>query len=226
KDPKAFSDIFFCDLANQADAGRIHGHLLKPAVCAAGHHQYEFGRVGFFQTLGDGSGNFRRSEILVLDIDKALRRTDHVKVQGLDLADFGQVLIFCAGARDADVDVLKMNLEIVWPQSLTIFGYWFKLPGGRLKPSVDAELPKRACHFSSQHHRHIVPGRITFSVWQSAIGIIVVVVRCVPPCRGDINTPTNCELVIEHDNFLMMTATRRMGSIETEFDGFGKSPSP
>src|SRR5690606_15124246 len=49
---------------------------------------------------------------------------------------------------------------------------------------------------------------------------------CVPPCRGDINTPTNCEFVIEHDNFLMMTATRRMGSIETEFDGFGKSPSP
>src|SRR3546814_10331552 len=99
----------FRDGADEFDARGIHRHLLEPAVGGLGHDHHEFGRIVLVQPFGDGGGDLATGEILILEIDKAPGARDEVEIEALDLADFGEAVIFGAGARDRHLDVSEIG---------------------------------------------------------------------------------------------------------------------
>src|SRR3546814_3781618 len=77
------------------------------------HH--ELRRVVIVQTIGDGLGDLAAGEILIIDIDEAQNAHNHVEIELLDLANLRKTVIFGASARDGDIDIAEIGVEIVGP---------------------------------------------------------------------------------------------------------------
>src|SRR3546814_13229804 len=67
----------------------------------------------------------------VCSSDLALSRRDHVEIERLYLPDFGQLAIGRTGARDGDVDILKLDRQLVGPAFSTIGGNGLQPPRRR-----------------------------------------------------------------------------------------------
>ena len=213
-DAEAAVPVGLAQPLDQARAQDVHGVLFQPAVREQAQQQHDLRPVGLRQPLLQRRGDARRGEVLVLDVERVLRRRDHVEVELLDLLDRRQLAARRCGARDADLDVLQLRREGGRPRIIVGAGAHacdhrlHLLPGGG-EPALARQRREAARRFAVQHDHQVVERRIGLAVGD-APRVLRQVLRAVPAPHREVDAADEGDSVVDHHDLLVMRAGHRV----------------
>src|SRR3546814_3429489 len=121
---------------------------------------------------------FRSGEILSFEIDEAPGARNQVEIELLDLANLRKTVIFGASARDGDIDIAEIGVEIVGPVLADATQVAKRLLR-RALPAFVAQVGVRFADRPREDHRRIVPRHIGLSARRPASRLAVLVRPCV-----------------------------------------------
>jgi hypothetical protein len=196
---------------HQARAQHLHGVLLEPAVAQQAQDQHHFRPVALGEALLHRRGDALRGEVLVLDVQRALRVRDGVEVQLLDLADRRRLSLRRHGARDADVDVAQVGLQLLGPGVVADAGRLEAL-AGRRQPAVARDAGELARGIAVDCQHQVVERRVGFLV-RGAPRVVGLVVGAVEAPHGEVDAADESDAVVHHGDLLVLAAGDRMGVV-------------
>src|SRR5690606_31216659 len=124
----------------------------------------DFGRIVLLQPLADRLRDLARGEILVLAVDEAPGASDLGEQQLLDLVHLRRTVVFGARPRDADLDILELDRQIIGPEAFVGNRYLLEPLAARSLPPVAAEGAQDARRVAFEHHRRVMPGAVAPAV--------------------------------------------------------------
>ncbi len=161
---------------------------------------------------------------MVLGIDEALRRSDHVDVKGLDLANALLAVIFRARARDGDLDVAELRPELLRP-GIACGRRRLDWLSARGLPPVPSMLAQRSRDRSVHRHRRVVPGAVAAAGGRPfAMLVAVAMLPRVPAVSRHVDPAAKGQPVVDHRNLVMVAGAGRMRPVQLEMDLLARRP--
>ena len=196
---------------------RVHGHAVEPARAASRRDQHNLRPVWFAQPLGQGVGDDRRGEILVLHIDPLPCAPDGLEVQSLVLADLVTTAEAGLGPGDPDRRVVEVHRQTLGP-GIAIDRFRHRPLPGRLEPALARQIAQSARRRSVHDAHGLVPRRRDDPRWLAASRIIVRMGLGIPAIDRDVPAAAKGHGVVDDDRLLMMAGADGARRIQPELD--------
>ena len=92
-------------------------------------------------------------------------------------------------------------------------------------PAVARQLDERPGGRAFHHHRHVVPRAVTRAAGALAPVVALAMVARIPAPVGHVDAAAHRQLVVDHDDLLMMAAADRVDAVELEVDPLVRQPA-
>ena len=166
-DPQATVAVGPAQARDQAAASAVHGQAVEAARAALGEHDHDLRPLGLPEPVGQRPRHDGRGQVLVLQIDEALRPADRGEGERGALGDGrapGQRRI---GARDRHRRVGEVRREGFGPGIMFRIGDRGAVRGdalaGGAAPALAGELGERSGGGAVDQHHHVVAGRVVLA---------------------------------------------------------------
>ena len=221
--PDAVGDAGGAQDLDEADAARRHGAVLDPAVMDPRRREHRLQPRHLPHPAGQAFGDAGAGQELVLDVDRLLRRIDHVLVQRLDLAHLAFAGIERQGARDADGDIAEIGLDPFGPGNGPGGDGGQRLIAGAL-PAPAGELGQGPRGGAVDRHLHVVEGRVGDAGRVDAAGCRRPVLGGVPAPDREVEPADEGDRVVDHHDLLVVRGADRDLVVQAQLDLRRRAP--
>jgi hypothetical protein len=208
----------------QSRAQHAHRRLFEPARARMRDHDDDLGAVRARERLGHRVADEAARQVLVLDVERALRRADQVDPCARDLGHRVAAAIGGLGARDRELDTLDVGLHDVRPRiALRVHGT--AEATSRAPPALPCELAQRCRGGAVADELDVVIRRIHATPAVDAARILRQMLRGVPARVRHVHAPDERDLVVDDHELLVMGSRERMARVEPEVDAPVRVPA-
>jgi hypothetical protein len=183
-------------------------------VAQEARHQHDLGAVGLGQACCERIGDLLRREILVLDVDIALRARDHVEIQAFDVIHCRRAVAGGCGAGQAEVRIGQVGHQGVGPRIATHV-HRLQTLVRRSPPACARRFGERRGSFTIDARHDIVHRRIGLAV-EHAARLLRTMGRSVPALAGEIQSADESDAIVDDHDLLVMRSRQRMRVVEAE----------
>jgi hypothetical protein len=192
-------------------AAAVHHPGLEEAFAQVGRDDHDLGPVVLGEARGQRLRDRRHGQILVLQIDDALRQRDRLEEQGLDLARLGLLAEARPGAGDRDRGVLEPGRDAVRPGRRAPRRRRVDALAGRALPALAGELLE-AARGLAHDHQHAVVERPRVA----PVGLVGPVLGAVPAPGREVEAAAKGERAVDHHQLLVLAGAGRVVAVELE----------
>ena len=207
----------------KAGAAKFHRPGFEPRVERLRHHEHGFEFRHLAHSGAQGLSEFRKGEVLVLDIDRPLGASDTVKIEPLDLANFLMFVAKRRGARDADRDIAEIRRHAFRPGISAVSGRRGPLASAA-RPALTRELAEGTRDVALNQGLHVVKRRIGFAGRIDALRIFGTMLAGVPTTDRHVETTAERDRVVDHNQLLVMCGARRKVIAKAEAQSLRRTP--
>ena len=215
--------IGLAERRQQRPTQRPHRALLEPARAHLRQHHHHLRTPGLSQACGKGVADHVGRDVLVLDVDRALRGRDGVEVERLHLTHRRTAVRGRIRARDGNVDVLQVRTQVAWPGVGATVRRPDPAPGGAPPALARQRAELRGC-LTLDRDLHVVKRPVRAAVRSDAPRIVRRVRRGVPATGRQIEAAEERDGIVDHHDLLMMAGAERVVGVEMEPDTTVRPP--
>src|SRR5262249_41322838 len=148
-------------------------------------------------------------------VDGSLRRRDRIEKKSFDFIHRGPTFEFRLGAGNSHNGVSSVDWEVIGPKVFFCLAVSrrYALSRGSV-PALDRKLSESLRRESGHGDLDIVKRRVRLPIRPDASRFVGIVFRRVPTADGDVESPRECDRVIDDDDFLMLRRADWVGVIE------------
>jgi len=191
--------------------------LFKPARALGRPDDEHLGPVLLTQAISEGVGDPSGGKILVFNVDMALRSSDCVDVQGLDLPHLWTARIGRLSASNNHIDVRDVGRHLTRPGVGVDWRGRDALPGPA-EPALSDEFCERLCCWTVYQELDIMEGWIGHATMIDAPWMLGQMLGRIPASDGEIQATGEGNGVVHDDDLLVQGRTDRVIAVEAELE--------